>query len=48
MFIAHLHQRLQTVHNWVNKRDCTSTCDALRSGHPIEAAMPEIIDKVHR
>jgi len=26
---------------------CTSTCDALRSGCPIEAATPEIIDKVH-
>ncbi|KAG5331669.1 SETMR methyltransferase, partial [Acromyrmex heyeri] len=23
------------------------TCDACRSGHPIEAATPEIIDKVH-
>ena len=38
-----------TVYNWVNKfkRSRTSTCDAPRSGHPIEAAMPEIIDKVH-
>ena len=38
-----------TVYNWVNefKRDRTSTCDAPRSGCPIEAAKPEIIDKVH-
>ena len=38
-----------TVYNWVNefKHDRTSTCDALRSGCPIEAATPEIIDKVH-
>ncbi|KAG5316919.1 SETMR methyltransferase, partial [Pseudoatta argentina] len=38
-----------TVYNWVNefKRGRTSTCDALRSGRPIEAATPEIIDKVH-
>ncbi|KAG5328205.1 SETMR methyltransferase, partial [Acromyrmex heyeri] len=38
-----------TVYNWVNefKRGRTSTCDAPRSGCPIEAAAPEIIDKVH-
>ncbi|KAG5320800.1 SETMR methyltransferase, partial [Acromyrmex heyeri] len=39
-----------TVYNWMNefKHDRTSTCDARpRSGHPIEAATPEIIDKVH-
>ncbi|KAG5322090.1 SETMR methyltransferase, partial [Acromyrmex heyeri] len=38
-----------TVYNWMNefKRDCTSTCDAPRSGCPIEDATPEIIDKVH-
>jgi len=38
-----------TVYNWVNefKRGHTSTCDAPRLGHPIEAATPEIIDKVH-
>ena len=38
-----------TVYNWVNefKRGHTSTCDAPRSGCPIEAATPEIIDKVH-
>ena len=40
-----------TVYNWVNefKRDRTSTCDACvsRSGRPIEAATPEIIDKIH-
>jgi len=35
-----------TVYNWVNefKRDRTSTCDTPRSGHPIEAAMSEIIN----
>jgi len=38
-----------TVYNWVNefKRGHTSTCDAPRSGCPIEAATPEIIGKVH-
>ncbi|KAG5336736.1 SETMR methyltransferase, partial [Acromyrmex heyeri] len=39
-----------TVYNWVNefKHGRTSTCDAPRSGRrPIEAATPEIIDKVH-
>ncbi|KAG5328173.1 SETMR methyltransferase, partial [Acromyrmex charruanus] len=38
-----------TVYNWVNefKRGRTSTCDTLCSGHSIEAATPEIIDKVH-
>ncbi|KYN30355.1 hypothetical protein ALC56_15331, partial [Trachymyrmex septentrionalis] len=37
------------VNKWENefKRDCTSTCDASRLGRPIEAATPEIIDKVH-
>jgi len=37
-----------TIYIWVNefKRDRIVTCDAPRSGHPIEAAMPEIIDKV--
>jgi len=32
----------------VNEFKCgrTSTCDAFRSERPIEAAMPEIIDKV--
>ena len=36
-----------TVYNWVNefKRGRTSTCDAHRSGRPIEST-PEIIDKV--
>ena len=29
------------------KCDRTSTCDAPRSGRTIEAATPEIIDKVH-
>ena len=38
-----------TVYNWVNefKRDRTSTCDASRSGRPIEVATPVIIDKIH-
>jgi len=38
-----------TIYIWVNefKRDRIFTCDAPRSGHPIEAAMLEIIDKVH-
>jgi len=37
------------VYNWVNEfnRGRTSTCDASRSGCPIEAATPEIIDKIH-
>ncbi|KAG5334181.1 GVQW3 protein, partial [Acromyrmex charruanus] len=37
------------VYNWVNefKHGRTSTCDAPRSGRPIEAATPEIIDKIH-
>ncbi|KAG5328737.1 SETMR methyltransferase, partial [Acromyrmex charruanus] len=35
-----------TVYNWVNEFKCgTSTCDAPRSGRPIEAATLEIIDK---
>jgi len=38
-----------TVYNWVNefKRGHTFTCNAPCSGRPIEAATPEIIDKVH-
>ncbi|EGI61648.1 Histone-lysine N-methyltransferase SETMAR [Acromyrmex echinatior] len=38
-----------TVYNWVNefKRGRKFTCDASRSGRSIEAATPEIIDKVH-
>jgi len=38
-----------TVYSWVNefKHGRTSTCDASRSRRPIEAATPEIIDKVH-
>jgi len=38
-----------TVYNWMNefKRGRTFTCDTPRSGCPIEAATPEIIDKVH-
>jgi len=35
-----------TVYNWVNEfKRHTSTCDALHSRRPIEAATPEIIDK---
>ena len=46
MFIA---PAFATVYNWVNefKRGRISTCDVPRSGRPIEAATPEIIDKVH-
>ncbi|EGI61749.1 FLJ37770-like protein, partial [Acromyrmex echinatior] len=38
-----------TVYNWVNefKRGRTSTYGAPRSGRSIEAATPEIIDKIH-
>ncbi|XP_018401684.1 PREDICTED: putative uncharacterized protein FLJ37770 [Cyphomyrmex costatus] len=38
-----------TVYNWVNefKLGRISTCYASRSERPIEAATPEIIDKVH-
>ena len=38
-----------TVYNWVNefKRGHTSTCDAPRSGCPIEVATSEIINYVH-
>jgi len=41
--------RFAIVYNWVNefKRGRTSTYAASLSEHPIEAAMPEIIDKVH-
>jgi len=37
-----------TVYNWVNefKRERTSTCDT-PSGRSLEAATPEIIDKIH-
>ncbi|KAG5324488.1 GVQW3 protein, partial [Acromyrmex heyeri] len=52
--IKHLHMKssapaFATVYNWVNefKRGRTSTCDAPRSGRPIEAAISEIIDEVH-
>jgi len=45
MFIASA-AAFETVYNWVNefKHGRTSTCDAPRSGRPIEAATPEIID----
>jgi len=36
-----------TIYNWVNEFKRSHTCDAPRSGRPIEAAMPEIIDKVY-
>ena len=40
--------KFATVYNWVKfKRGHTSTCDASRPRRPIEAATPEIIDKVH-
>ena len=37
------------MYNWVNEfeRSRTSTRDEPHSGHPVEAAMPEIIEKVH-
>jgi len=39
------------LYNWLNEfkrvHKRTSTCNAPRSGRPIEAAMPQIIDKVH-
>ena len=47
MFIAHLHQRLRlyTI-GWMNLNVVVHP-HAPRSGRPIEAAMPEIIDKAH-
>jgi len=47
--LNNVHNICTIVYNWVNefKRGCTSTCVAPRSGCPIKAAMPEIIDKVH-
>ncbi|KAG5331340.1 GVQW3 protein, partial [Acromyrmex charruanus] len=38
-----------TVYNWVKefKRGRIATCDTPHWGRPIEASMPEIIDKVH-
>ena len=50
MFIAHLHQRLRLyTYNWMNEFKCdrTSTCNAPRTGRPIEAATLEIFDKIH-
>ena len=37
-----------TVYNWANefKRGRTSTKDEHRSGHPVEVATPEMIDKI--
>jgi len=45
MFIAHLHQRLRlyTI-GWMNLNVVIHSHDAPRSGHPIEAATPEIIE----
>ena len=38
----------KTVYKWVNEFTCrTSTRDEPHSGRPVEAAMPEIIEKVH-
>ncbi|KAG5331214.1 SETMR methyltransferase, partial [Acromyrmex charruanus] len=55
--IKHLHMKgltpkeikveLDNIHVNEFKRGRTSTCDAPRSRRPIEAATPEIIDKVH-
>ncbi|KAG5347600.1 SETMR methyltransferase, partial [Acromyrmex charruanus] len=48
--IKHLHMKgltpkeIKAVNEF--KRSRTSTCDALRSGRPIEAVTPEIIDKL--
>ena len=38
-----------TIYNWVNefKSSCTSTKDEHRSGRPVEATTPEIINKIH-
>ena len=39
----------KTVYNWVNEFKCgrTSTKDEPRSGRPVEASTPEIVNKIH-
>jgi transposase len=40
---------IRTVYKWFNNFRCShmSTSDAERSGRPVEATTPEIVDKIH-